>query len=422
MEKNREIVITGTGVVSPIGIGCSAYWSSICNRRSSVRRLELGECENSVSVLVSDIQNFEPKKLVRPRKSLKVMSRDIQLGFVASDLACQQAGVDGNAIEPERIGVVFGSDMIACDLNDGIFDAFKYCATDKKFDFSRWGKAAMSEMFPLWMLKFLPNMPACHIGISRDARGPNNSLVMSETSSLAAIVEAIRVIRRGQADVMVAGGASSRTHNTIWGYKKSYCLSERIDVPEAASRPFDSNRDGTVHSEGAAAFVLEERQHADARGATILAKVLGFGEGFEPSMMGRRPQGKAIRKSIEMALSRAGLKPRQIGHVNAHGLSTPHDDRIEAVAIKEILGDVPVTAPKSYFGNIGAGTGAVELVASLLAIKNRVVPPTLNYETPDPECPINVVREQIDAPVQTALVQNQSRTGHAIAIILADVD
>ncbi len=419
MAAKREIVITGVGLVSPIGVGCQAYWQSLMDGRSGVRRLDLFDGSQLPPALVAQVRELNIAKFVRPRKALKVMGRDIQLGFVAADLACSCAGVEQGTVDPERLGIVFGADMMTCEL-DELVAAYRRCIVDGRFDFSRWGTLAMDEMFPLWMLKYLPNMPACHIGIAHDARGPNNSLVLGEVSSLAAIAEAMRVIERGQADVMIAGGTGCRTHSAIWARRKVYELSQRVDCPEAACRPFDAGRDGTVHGEGAGAFVLESRRHAEARGARILARILGYFGAHEPHRPGLPLEGTAIGSAIRLALADAQVSPREIGHVNAHGMSTRLDDKIEAQAIRHTLGDVPVTAPKSFFGNLAAGSGAVEMAASVLAFHHGRLPFTLNYQTSDPQCPVHVVSgKPADLGTPTAVVLNHASTGQAVAMVIA---
>ena len=419
MDRMREIVITGIGVISPIGIDTEQFWASLDEGRSGVGRIGRFD-EAGVSLPIGgEVADVPAKKHVRPRKNIKVMSRDIQMGYVAADVASADASLPEAGIDPQRLGVVFGADLIAVDLSEMV-ETYRNCTADGKFEFSRWGKQAMDDMFPLWMLKYLPNMPACHIGIGQDGRGPNDSLTVAEASSLAAVAEAARVIQRGQADVIIAGGTGSRLHPTIWARQKSYQMSGRLDDPAAACRPFDADRDGMVHGEGAAAFVLETRQNAEARGAKIRAHVLGFANTFEPYRQRDSVTGDAIRRAIRGALGDADLKPEDVGHVNADGLSTTNDDRIEARAIRDTLGDVPVTAPKSYFGNLSAGTGAVELVASLLAFEKGQVPATLNYQRPDPECPINVIHGRaalVTKPV--ALCLNRGAPGHSVAMIFA---
>ncbi len=419
MATQREVVITGMGVVSPIGNDMETYWDSMVSLRSGIRRLDLFGDSDIPTPIGGVVPEFNAKAVVRPRKALKVMSRDIQMAFVAADSAMKTADFGESGIEPERLGIVFGADMIACEL-DEMVSAFRSCMVDGRFDFSLWGEKAMAELYPLWMLKYLPNMPACHIGIAHDARGPNNSLTLAEVSSLSAIAEAARVIARGDADAMIAGGTGCQIHPTIWVRHHAYEMAHDFESPERALRPFDANRTGMVHGEGAGAFVLEAREHAEARGATILARILGFAGTFQPKGRKQVAAGEAVRQAIRLSLASAGLSPGEIGHVNAHGVGTVNDDRIEAQAIHDVLGDVPVTAPKSFFGNLSAGTGAVELAATVLAFRHGQIPPTLNYSHPDADCPVDVVHgEPRTTSTHTAVVLNQSRIGQSVAMILA---
>ena len=418
-ESSREVVITGVGMVSPIGIGRAEFWSSMVEARSGVGPITHFDTSTWGVKFAGQVHDFEPKQYVRPRKSLKVMSREIQFGFTAADLAFADAGLADQSIDPERFGVVFGADMMYCDLQEMV-DAFHSCITEDEFDFSFWGSKALGKMYPLWMLKYLPNMPACHIAIALDARGPNNSITLGEVSSLMAISEATRVIQRGQADRMVAGGTSTRLHAMTCVSRGESQMSHRHDDPQGACRPFDANRDGLVSGEGAGALVLESRQAAEARGANILARVIGHGNAFEPRREGDALTGDAIRRSITQALAEAKLEPEDVGHVNAHGMSEIEPDRLEAQAIRDTLGDVPVTAPKSFFGHLGAGGGAVEAMASVLAIHHDHVPVTLNYEQEDPECPVRVVRDEpLQGAKKVALVLNQASTGQAAALLIA---
>jgi len=413
-----EVVITGFGVVCPIGIGREAFWTALLEGRSGVRRLGVFERGGRAAPIGAEVTGFDPKQYVRPRKSLKVMSRDIVLGFAAADLACVDAQLAQKRVDPERIGIVLGADLIACEL-DELVAPYRACMAEGRFQFDRWGPQALAEFYPLWMLKYLPNMPACHIGIAQDIRGPTNSIVLGEVSSLAAVAEGTRAIERGQVDAMIAGGVGMRIHPTIWTHDQISQYSQRADNPAAACRPFDAGRDGIVNGEGAAALFMESRASAEARGATILARVLGFAAAFEPRRNGTPLRGTAIRTAIRRALDAAGLRPGEVGHVNAHGASTTLDDPVEAQAIRETLGDVPVTAPKSCFGDLGAGGGAVELGASLLALVHGQVPPTLNYEHPDPLCPVNVVRGQpLTGTAPTAVALNHTTQGQAVAVVL----
>jgi 3-oxoacyl-[acyl-carrier-protein] synthase II len=411
-------VLTGAGVVSPIGVGTDAFWDSLLARQGGIRALGWNGAAELTIPIGGAVRQFEPSRYVRPRKNLKVMGREIQLAVAAAEMACVEAKIAGGAVDPERLGVVFGADTMITDLDDMI-SAYRVCKIDGEFSFDAWGDRALAELFPLWMLKYLPNMPACHIGIAHDARGPNNSHTLGDVSSLTAVAEAARVIERGQADMMIAGGVSSKVHPLTITRFFACQMSRRSSEPEAACRPFDADRDGMVLGEGSAAFVLESRQAAEARGATPIARLLACAGTFAPQQS-PAGLGGAIRRAIADALEAAHLKPADVGHVNAHGMSTTEDDQIEAHAIRDVLGDVPVTAPKSYFGNLGAGGGAVEMMASVLALRNGLVPPTLNYQRPDPACPVRVVHgEPMPANRPVAVLLNHSLAGQAVAAILA---
>jgi 3-oxoacyl-[acyl-carrier-protein] synthase II len=418
MAADREIVITGLGVVSPIGIGVEPFWASLCAGRSGIRPLPLYDDPTLPARVGGAVADFDPKQYVRPRKSLKVMSRDIQLGFAAADMACADAGLREGLLDPERLGVILGADIIFCDL-DEIASTYRNCIVDGRFDFCRWGQAFPAELFPLWMLKYLPNMPACHVGIAQDARGPNNTVTIGDVSTLSAISEAARVLDRGQADAMIAGGVGGKIHPALWPRSLVTRQTTHGGDPAAACRPFDALRNGLVSGEGAGTLILETRRHAQARGAQIRARMLGYAAAFEPRRNGQPCQGSAIRRAIVAALGAAGLRPDGLGFVAAHGLSTVDSDRIEAQAIRDTLGDVPVTALKCYFGYLGAASGALEAVLSVLALRSGQVPATLNYEHPDPECPVNVIRGQpLSLSRSTALILSHSPHGQAVAVVL----
>jgi 3-oxoacyl-[acyl-carrier-protein] synthase II len=418
MEQRSEVVITGVGVVSPIGIGKRAYWDSMLAGRSGVGPLDRLAGTDYPVKFGAEIKNFDGKQFVKPRKSLKVMCREIQIGYSAAVLAVEDAGLQPGTVEPDRYGAVLGSEVFFSEVEE-MAAAYSKCVVDGQLRPDLWGASAMSDLYPLWMLKYLPNMVGCHLAITLDARGPNNTITMDGASCLLALIEGATIIERGWADVMLVGGTGSRLNLTRLLYRGDGEWSHRHGAPAEACRPFDADRDGTVPGEGAGVFVLESRRHAEARGANILARVLGFGRSFQPSGDGG-PSGVGARGAIRGALQAAGLEPRAIGHVNAHAAGMVDADRVEAQALRDCLGDVPVTAPKSYFGTLGAGTGAVEMAASVLAINERQVPMTLNYQRPDPECPVNVVRDQplrIDNTV--GMVFSLADTGQNAAVIIA---
>lgn len=419
MPPSREVVITGAGVVSPIGVGVDAFWQSLCMGRSGVKSVTAFPTSHLPVTFAGEITGFDGKQYITPRKSLKVMSREIQFAVAAAGMAVQNAGLSPGAIDPERLGVVFGAEMMHSPPEE-VEAAYRGSVVEGRFDMRHWGEAAMRDIFPLWMLKFLPNMPACHIGIAHDARGPNNTITLGEVSSLVAIAEAARVIERGQADAIITGGVGSWLSPTAFVRCQVLGASQRNDAPERACRPFDAARDGQVFGEGAAAYVLESAESAAARHAPVMARICGAARCFEPTSRATGLMGTALQKSLRGLLEVTGWSARSIGHVNAHGASSRHEDEIEAQAIESILGDVPVTAPSSYFGNLGAGGGAVELLATLLAFRFDQVPATMNYEDADPRCPVQVVADRpLITPIPRAAKLSFTSQGQAAAIALA---
>jgi 3-oxoacyl-[acyl-carrier-protein] synthase II len=415
---DREVVITGLGIVSPIGVGREAVWDAIANRRSGVRAVPHLASAGWLAPFGGEVVGFDPKELIQPRKSIKVMCREIQLASAAAEMAWQDAGLAQVTLDPDRFGVIGAAGVLYCDIEE-LRIPFIEWLKQEDFDIHRWSRQAMGELYPLWMLKYLPNMPACHIGIRYDARGPNNTISLGDVSSLLAVAEAAEVIRRDQADVMIVGGTGSRLNVTdfLW-HGNARLASNGAGEPATVCRPFDARRSGMVYGEGAAQIVLESGAHAKARGAQPIARVAGSATRCESSAERQQPTGDAIRRAIRAALALAGVESSAVGHVNAHGNSTLEDDAAEAQAIRATLGNVPVTAPKSFFGNLGPGSGMVELVVSLLAMQRSAVPPTLNYETPDPECPVIVASEMQPAKRAAFVKLNHNSTGQAVAVVI----
>ena len=418
--SKREVVVTGLGVLSPIGIELDSFWNSLVEGKSGVSYLSSCQTELEQRPIGSEVPDFHPKDFIKPKKNIKVMSRDIQLGVVASSLACRNAGLvlegDSRSVDPERIGCVFGCDLIGLEL-EYLKDAFRVGVKNGKHDFSTWGDASMHNIMPLWMLKYLPNMVASHIAIALDARGPNNTTTLDRGSSLAAIMEACRIIERGAADVIVAGGAGNKINPTVLARAGAYSLAPWTDKPESIPRPFDTERCGTVVGEGAAAIVLESKEFALARGAKPLASVLGFAEFVCPTATFGIQQ-EAVEKSVSLALKSADCGPEDVGHVNANAIGVD-DDKLEAQGLAKTLGDVPVFSAAGNFGNLGSGAGAVELAASLLAIDKGIIPPTRNCDSVADECPINVVRTSAQPMKNTTFLKvSHANTGRSFALVL----
>ena len=419
MQSSIEVVITGTGIVSPIGIGNEAVWESLAQGKSGIGPLTQFTAPEYPVTFGGELKDFEGKKYVKPRKAMKVMCREIQTGFAAASLAMDQAKLEPGSIDPDRLGVVCGSEMLYSDFED-LRAAYEQCVEEGWYQHDRWGPSAMSETNPLWMLKYLPNMPACHIGIYYDGRGHNNTICLEECSGLGAMSEAVAHLRRGTMDCMITGATGSRLNINVLMYRGDELLSHRNDAPEKASRPFDNDRDGAVSSEGAAALVLEPREKAEARGAEILGKVLGTASTFGRITEDAAISPDAVQRCIRACLQDAGVTPDDVACVLAHGSSIVPDDRLEAEGIHAALPGVPVSAMKSYYGHAGAAGGAIDTALAVLSLQHGQIAPTLNYDKPDPACPIPVVHGQplkIEKPA--VLILSQTRRGQCTAVVIA---
>ncbi|MGO9115202.1 MAG: beta-ketoacyl-[acyl-carrier-protein] synthase family protein [Thermoguttaceae bacterium] len=417
--RAAEVVITGMGIVSPIGIGTEAFWEALLAGHCGIGPVTQTTLAGMPPQLAGEVRNFDARTFVANRKSLKVMSRDAQLGIAASTLACREAGIAAGKIDPERFGVVLGADQICSPIRESE-TTYGACMVNGQFEFRLWGTKGMAASFPLGFLRVLPNMVASHVSISQDARGPNNTIHEGEISSLLAVTEAASVIQRGMADVMLAGGASSQMHPLDFVRRMAMGnVSPRYEDPESVVRPFDARRDGYVWSEGAAVLVLESRRHAESRGAKILARLKGCGAAFEAVNSHGGLSGAGLRRAIVGALDHARVKSDTLGHVNAHGLSTIRDDALEAALLRDLLPQTPVTALKGHLGNSAAAGAAMELAASILAIHRGRVPAVRNYEYPDPACPIRVVHDQpLASSLTDALCLTWMPFGQAAAVVV----
>ncbi len=418
-----RVVISGVGTVSPIGIGNESFWDSLIQGRSGIGPLQSVPSQGFPSRIAAEIPDFDPLDFIQCRKYIKLMSRDIQLGTAAASIAMNDAGLESGAFDPDRLGVTFGAGRISTQPAE-LAEAASTSVDDSGFDATRWGEDNLGRIAPLWLLKQLPNMPACHVAIQHDARGPNNTITSRDSSALLALAEAVRVIERDAADAVIVGACSANIQPVdLTKLNLFENLSRREDDPKAASRPFDMTRDGAVLGEGAAAFVIERYEHALNRGATIYGEVLGVGAGCDGAGYSNGSGGRGVARSIQSALRRADIEPRDIGHINAHGQSTQRDDLVEARGYYWGLGDsaarIPVTALKSYFGHFEAGSGAVELAGTLMSLRHQMLPATLNYHIPDPRCRLNVIH---DGPMElrspTAMTINRTSMGQSAAAII----
>lgn len=428
--SSRDVVITGIGVVSPLGIGRDAFWSSLSDGRSGISKVQLVSfigTPDEVGGEVSDFNDETAKKqhLKSLRKSLKVMCRDIQLGVASAIQAMSDAGLEPGAVASDRIGVDFGANLMSSPpevLVGGAMKALSEQDGKMVFDFYKWCESGITGMEPLWLLRYLPNMPGCHIGIALDARGPNNSITHDEASGCLAIAEAANIIRRNRADVMVTGTTGTRLQPAK---ACQYSLWDKLAEGPADTRcrPFDRDRTGEVLAEASCTFILEAREHAEARGARILGTVLGCGASTVLQKDGVADEATAVYQAATAALDNSGVQASQLGHVNASGAGNPDRDQMEAKGLRKLLGQnadsTPVTAIKSYMGSSGSGAGLCEIAASLLALQQGLIPRTLNFQTADPEAPLNVVHgEHLATSNKLFLKTSVTRMGQASAVVI----
>lgn len=418
----KSVVITGMGVVSPLGVSVGEVWQAIESRRSGVTRIDDMAEAGWIAPFGGKINDFDAKAFVKPRKSLKVMADEIQWAFAAGEQAWEHAGLLEAEVDPERIGVVCGAGLLYCDMDELVAPYRAARDEQQQFVFEKWGANGIREMFPLWMLKYLPNMSACHIGIRRDARGPTNTVAHGDASSLLALAESVDIIRRGDADIMITGGSSRRLHMTdpLWHAGAEFWKTGQD--PTTASRPFDTSRVAPVCGEGSAMFVVESAEHAHRRGVKPIAEVLSVASQTENNLVSGKFEGSCIAGAIAAALSGANLSADELGYLNAHGAGSREEDLAEAQAIRSTVGDTLVTAPKSYFGNLGAAGGALELLVSLAALDTGVVPPTINHTQTDPACEINVAVEATPTEKPAFASVNYNTTGQAVCAVLTNAE
>ena len=421
-DDAARVVITGVGVVSPIGVGHEPFWESLVAGRGGIDELVSLPVGPLPSRLAAEIPEFDPLEFLPTRKLLKVMSRDIQLGVAASRLAIDDARLGRGDLDPERVGVSFGAGRISSllsDFPDAVRDTGSTGDHGDEFEWTRWGEDNLGRIAPMWLLKRLPNMTACHVSIGMDARGPNNTITSRDTSALLALAEGVRVIERGAADCMLVGAAGSLVHPVdLIKVNLSRTLSRHNDRPSEACRPFDVDRDGSVPGEGAAAFVIERNDAARQRGAQVYAEVIGCGAGCDGGSV-----GEGLVNAIAAAMADAGIEPAELGHVNAGATGSPEDDAVEARAIQQALGSaaagVPVTALAGYLGHSDAGGGAVELAGCLLSLRHRLVPHTLGFRTADSGCRLDIV-EGSSRPIagRLAISCNRTEFGQSAAVVV----
>ena len=381
MDK-RRVVVTGLGAVTPLGIGVKATWDAMLAGKSGVGMITQFDATDFTTKIAAEIKGFEPGDYIEA-KEIKKMDRFIHLGVAAAKMAMEQSGLVVKEEYADRVGVLVGSGM------GGLPAIEKY----HKVLLERGPK----KISPFFIPMLIINLASGQISIMYGAKGPNSSAVTACATGTHSIGDAMKIIQRGDADAMIAGGTESViTTLGIGGFNAMKALSTRNDEPEKASRPFERDRDGFIMGEGAGVLIIEELEFAKKRGANILAELAGYGQTADAyHVTAPAPNGDGAARCIKMAMKDAGMVPEQLGYVNAHGTSTKFNDEFETMAIKSALGEhafkVPVSSTKSMTGHLLGAAGGVEAVVSVLAIRDGKVPPTINYENPDPECDLDYV-------------------------------
>ncbi|MCL4310406.1 MAG: beta-ketoacyl-ACP synthase II [Actinomycetota bacterium] len=410
--NQRRVVITGMGIISPLGIGIDEYWQSLSTGRSGVGPITQFDASGYKVRIAAEVKDFEPTDYV-DRKSARRMDRFAQLSVAAAGRAAENAGLDV-AADAENIGVLVASGIGGVKT----FEKETAVLLEKGPD----------RISPFFIPMEIANMASAQVSIHLGARGPVSTVCTACSAAANAIGDAFEIVKRGAADVMLTGGSEASISPVgIAAFAQMGALSARNDEPERASRPFDSGRDGFVMGEGSAILVLEERERALARGARILAEVVGYGmtaDAFHMSLP--EPSGENQARAMLAALQEAGLKPADIDYINAHGTSTPPGDRIETLSIKQALGDhagkVAVSSTKSMMGHCLGASGALEAAACVLAIDNGVIPPTINLDNPDPECDLDYVPNHARSQqIEVAASNSFGFGGHNVTLIFRAV-
>jgi len=380
--QNRRVVVTGVGLVTALATGTEENWKALCEGRSGVTAITRFDTTLFTAKIAAEVKNFEPLNWF-DKKDLKKMDSFIHYAVAAADFAMKQAGLTISPESAERAGVFIGSGIGGFTVIEREHQAFL--------------EGGPRKISPFFIPSSIINLAAGQVSIRFGARGPNSAPCTACSSGAHAVGDAFRVIARGDADVMICGGSEAAVNPMgVGGFAAMRALSTRNEAPARASRPFDKDRDGFVVGEGAGVLVLEELELAKKRGATIVAELVGYGMSGDAFHITLPPDdGHGAHRVMLNAINDAGIKPEEVGYINAHGTSTPPNDRIETAAIKRLFGDharkLAVSSTKSMIGHLLGAAGAVEAGITSLVVERGVIPPTINYETPDPDCDLDYV-------------------------------
>ncbi len=423
----RRVVVTGLGVVAPNGIGREAFWTACLNGKSGVGSIRSFDASGHPVKIAAEVGDFDAKPFVPPsqRKSLKIMGRAMRFAVGAAGLAVQDAGFSADWNVPERVGVVMGTGLVPIDLPEITPALMQSCTAEGELETAQLGRSGPNVLFPLWILKYLPNMVAAHISMALNAQGPNSTITTACAAGTQAVGEAFRLIARDDADIVLSGGADSRIDPLLMlAYSALGALSTSDRPASEVSRPFDGRRDGFVLGEGAGVLVLEELEHAKKRGATIYAEVVGLGSSFDAYAVTKPdPDAKGAARAIQEALREARVDVHDVDYINAHGTSTRLNDLMETAAVKRAFGEkakkLPMSSIKSMVGHLIGAAGAVEAVALALTLHDGALPPTINQTQADPACDLDYVPNTArEVPVKTGVSTSFGFGGQNAALVM----
>jgi 3-oxoacyl-[acyl-carrier-protein] synthase II len=421
----RRVVITGMGCVTPLGLGVEPLWKNLMAGASGVGLTTVFDASRFPTKISAEVRNWDISDEGQDASRWRFCGRHTKFAAGAALQAMKDAGLlQGLPADPARLGVYLGSGEGQQDF-DSFTRMMNAAIVGDVLDVAKFTKEGLETLHPLAEVEQEPNMPAGHLAGLFDAQGPNLNCLTACAASSQAIGEATEIVRRGEADVMLSGGTHSMIHPFgVTGFNLLTALSTRNDEPARASRPFDNERDGFVLGEGAAMVVLEELEHAKRRGAHIHGELIGYGSTADAyRITDTHPEGRGASSCIRLALADAGLGLHDIDYINAHGTSTSVNDRVETLAIKTVFGDhaykIPVSSTKSMMGHLIAAAGATELIVCLLAIRDGMLPPTINYENPDPDCDLDYVPNKArEGRCERALSNSFGFGGQNISLIV----
>ncbi|MBI1904210.1 MAG: beta-ketoacyl-ACP synthase II [Planctomycetia bacterium] len=423
----KRVVVTGMGWVMPLGSRIEPVWKKLLAGESGVDYITIFDATNFPTRIAAEVKNWNVADAGEDPERWKYQGRHTKFAVGAARMAVEDAGLLAGLADPTRFGVYLGSGEGHQDFDH--FTEMVVCGLDGDgFDISKFTKRGLEVLHPIGELEQEPNMPSGHLASMFNAQGPNANCLTACAASSQAAGEATEMIRRGDVDVMLSGGTHSMIHPFgVTGFNLLTALSTRNDAPTKASRPFDLHRDGFVLAEGAAMVVLEEYEHAKRRGAKIYGEIVGYGSTADAfRVTDSHPEGRGAAACMRMALKDAGLAPEEIGYINAHGTSTAVNDKVESLAAKTVFGEqaykTPMSSTKSMTGHLIAAAGATELIITLLALRDGVLPPTINYETPDPACDLDYVPNQArEKKIRYGLTNSFGFGGQNIALVVAKV-